>query len=182
MSKKFKNIPLLDEPTISKIFTNACVEGDLSTIKYILTSKKLFVRPHSFHLNEGLTNAALNGHLNIVEYLMYSEDLETNPNFNNYNYSNLQHMCQHKHFDVVDFLFKNNIFEPQRVFIEFHKNIEEPTELSHYLIEKCNVPINISIQSIIDRNPLISKIFIHRDLESDLKNNTADKPIKKHKL
>jgi hypothetical protein len=60
-----------------------CEEGDLESVKYVLTSKEL-----EYHANIGgfdnaaLSNACENGHLDIVKYLLTSTDLKENANIN----------------------------------------------------------------------------------------------------
>jgi hypothetical protein len=172
MSKNKKNIDLLDINSITDLFTKSCKKNDLPTVKYILTSRKLFIRPDAHDIYIGLLRAAEYGNLKIVDYLLFSKDLEKNPSFSHRDSAYVESISKQNQFHVLDFLLEHKIFNPEITFVDCHKYVEEPTPLTYYLVNKCNVTINGSIQEIIDRNPLIGKVFLNRELNKELE----DKP------
>lgn len=181
MSKNKRNLELLDKNTIRNILIDACRDNRLSMVKYILTSRKVFIKPDSHDVYMGLLYAAEHGNLKIVEYLLFSKDLEKNPSFSHRDSAYVEAISKQNQFHVLDFLLEKRIFDPEIAFVDCHKYVEVPTPLTYYLVNKCNVTINGAIQEIIDRNPLIGKLFLNRELNKELANK-LDVCNKKFKL
>jgi hypothetical protein len=184
MNKRFKNIDVLDQKEINKNFIDCCRNGDLAQIKYMFTSKDLFIKPDIYHTEEnydGITHAGANGHLDVVKYLMTSKDLEKNARFNIFYYDYLSLICEASQFHVADYLLKQNVFVPEIAFINTHEYATKPNLLSEYLIINCDIPITPSVKKIIDKSPLIAEMFNRRELHKELNNTLEVSDILKKK-
>ncbi len=62
---------------LNDCFIDACTNGDLEAVKYLLTSEELVINAQiNTQNNDGIFWATVNNHIDIVEYLLTSPDLE----------------------------------------------------------------------------------------------------------
>ena len=121
---------------------NACWKGDLTLVKYLLSSPDL--KEHAdIHANEGepLLNCSKNGHVNVMDYLLTSPELKEHATL----------YAKHEHIFRKSYFFENkDVFN----YLMFRLKIEKTKEIENYLI--------------VDGREDIIEIFNKRDLEIKL--------------
>ena len=189
MDKEDIKLAQLNQLTLNKAFLECCKTGDLDGVRYMLTCTNVKIRPDFTYPDnntghDGLSYAGLNGHLDIIKYLLFSPELKQNDFYGDPIYEYLQFICQNRHFHIVDFLVKKEIFDPFTVFTEirFHENKFE--ELANYLIINYDIPITPEIKKVIDRFSFIADIFEKRELNKELKQElkVSESPSNRFKL
>jgi ankyrin repeat protein len=108
---KFKNNKTMAElklEELNKKLKDACKQGDLDNVKYLLTSPDLVqhaqinIEPDDW--GAPLTIACENGHLHIVKYLLTSQELKKHANIKGEDGRALSEACVEGHLDVVKYL------------------------------------------------------------------------------
>lgn len=136
---------------INKAFINSCFNGDLPTVKYMLTSKqmtcdsKISLKDNQELLDEGMLEAAFSLKNDIVKYLLSSSELDKHANV---------HAMNDRIFRTTT---NNNI------------------ELLNYIIFELNVYKNKTILECLtsDKYSLANQLFKQRDIR-DLNNELND--------
>ncbi len=113
----------LTQTELNDQFLNACKDGSLDKVKYLLTSPdlKYHANIHSYDdyydpeiensptpQDEGLINACFCGHLDIVKYLLTSSELSEHVDINTGTGSPLVNACYKGHLDVVKYLLTSD--------------------------------------------------------------------------
>lgn len=188
MNKEDIRLIQFNQQTLDEAYLNCCHNGDLESIKYMLTSTDVLLRPDltyidDIHGYEGLTHAAINGHLDLVEYLLFSPELKINDSFSPHRINYLKLICQNGHLHVADFLLEKKIFNPETVFMRIISH-EKASELCKYLIFNCDIPITSEVDKVINGIPFIKELFEKRELNKELNKelNICKKINKKVKL
>lgn len=187
----YKNLSI-DE--INHEFTVACENGDLKTVKYLLTTPKL--KTHAYIHTEdyyGLRIACQNGYLEIVKYLLTSRDLTEHANIHVRDDFCLRHACANGHLDIVDYLLTSpEITATGETHANIHANKDcalkwacesEHLDIVQYLVFERNIPLTTEISEFLNNefndNPLggenVLKLFSTRDSYNNLKSTLPDK-------
>lgn len=99
---KYKDMSL---ETLENEVLQACEDGDLDALKYLLTSKELIVNPSpKCSDSTGLHNACEKGYLEIVKYLLASPELKEHSEIHSSDDWALQSACYYHHFEIVKYL------------------------------------------------------------------------------
>jgi len=181
-----EEISQLDQAGINELFIFCCKSGELRTIKYLFGSSNVSLRPDLDFAEDfynGLTYASANGHLNIVKYLLFEKKGEK-ASFDNFYQDYLSLTCEGKHFHIMDYLLEHKIFDPERAFVNTHQYLQEPNELTRYLVMNCDIPISSNVQEIMNKAPMIRAMFESRELNKELSKNlsVSNSEDKKFKL
>lgn len=100
----FKYIPLKYFDLHFKIF-DACKEGDLNTVEYLLTTKfLLFQTDINWRDDFFVTTASSNKHYDIVKFLLTSKKLKNHANIHAQDDVLLINACSNNNVDMVNFL------------------------------------------------------------------------------
>jgi ankyrin repeat protein len=180
-----KNYTKLSQNKLNKEFIDACENGHLEVVKYLLTSPELkkHVNIHVFN-DYGFRFACVNGHLNIVQYLLTSPDLKNHANIHSQNDLGFQWACGKGHIKIVQYLLTS-------VDLKDHANIHADDdygfkyvcsngqlELIKYFIFDMAIKKTKAIIKYLNEHPdeQIEKMFNIRELNDKLdKNLSSDK-------
>jgi ankyrin repeat protein len=97
---------------LNSAFCQACSNGNLDEVKYLLTSPEL--KEHAeihYYEDDALAEACWNGHLEIVKYLLTSPDLKEHSNLNDHENNNcdgLLNACGAGHLEIVKYLLTSS--------------------------------------------------------------------------
>ena len=95
----------LSQDELNQAFINACNDGKLEIVEYLLTSSKL-----NQHININVKNGAgfclacREGHLEIVKYLLTSPDLKEHADIHIEKNFGFKMAYKYSHFDIIKFL------------------------------------------------------------------------------
>lgn len=99
---KYKDMPL---ETLEYEVLQACEDGDLNALKYLLTSKELSINPSPQCCSDtGLHNACEKGYLEIVKYLLTSPELKEHADIHSSDDWALQGACEYNHLEIIKYL------------------------------------------------------------------------------
>jgi hypothetical protein len=138
---------------LNQAFINACNDGKLEIVKYLLTSSKL-----NQHININVNNGAgfclacREGHLEIVKYLLTSPDLKEHANIHIEKNFGFKMAYKYSHFDIITFLI-------------LEMNMEKTEHIEDFLRRNPNEEID-NMFTIIEL-----KTQLEKDLSSDDKIN-----------
>ncbi len=94
-----------DQNQLNKAFIDACKDGDLDVVQYLLTSSEL--QEHAdIHADDGggIMLACRNGHLDIIRYLLTSPELKEPPNIQHL-LTGIMLACINDNLTIVEYLF-----------------------------------------------------------------------------
>jgi hypothetical protein len=140
-------------------FTNACIEGDLDEVKYLVNSKELQFNVDIHLQNDGgFLLACSNGNLDIVKYMLTSPELKSHINIGTNDNMGFLNACFRNKMNVVAYLLtspelkehadihaqKDRAFQiacnnhnlELASFLIFDMNIEKTWHISRYMKEK----------------------------------------------
>ncbi len=189
----------MSQEELNSELLNACDNGDLEIISYVLTSPELNIHAN-IHYSEGLALfCGINQeNLEVVKYLLSSSELKEHASIQNKNNQALGISCYLANFELVKFLLSApELKEHADFFAEkahFFKLCceQESYEIIHYLIFEYNLEKTEDIQQYLNAYPSPSWTFLDKvrdmfemrdfkvKLENSLeeKNNTDNKKIK----
>ena len=154
--KKSKNIKIIK---INKVFfEEACVDGDLEAIIYILSENKN-INPE-INMFKALLFSCCLGHLNVVKYLLENSTkiCEEKIDIHLYNENLFTEACRNCHLDVVKYLWEYSKYK-----IDVHVDEDQPikhaymmqnTTILNYLL--CIGVYNSGIMNMIINNTGVS--------------------------
>lgn len=154
-SELYLNYVEMTEKEINQSFMNACRDGNLKAIKYLLTSSELNIKANiDFNDNQGIFLASLHGHLEIIDYLLTSKDL--------INHANIYAQQSLSIKTII-----NNVI-----------NTPETYPLFDYLVFNYKIELNEDIKEFFFEEPQYQefyKIILKRELDTILNENNKDK-------
>lgn len=90
---------------LNDYFIQACEDGELDKVKYLLTSPKLTKNVScSYRSEQALRNACKHGHLDIVQYLLTSPDLNKHANLHHDNDTPFVLACFSGNLNLIKYL------------------------------------------------------------------------------
>ncbi len=98
-----------DQEQLNDAFIDACRNGDLEIIRYLLTSSEL--KEHAdIHINDddGFHWACASGYLEIVRYLLTSPELKEHVDIHSENDGGFRWACEKGHLDIVRYLLTSS--------------------------------------------------------------------------
>ena len=138
----------LDQSKLDESFINACHDGNLDAVKYLLISDEL--KEHTdIHAYDdyGFRWACNNGLLEVVKYLLTSDELKEHADIHALNDYGFRWACNNEKIEVVKYLI-------------FDYNIEKTKAIINFLNENKGK----------DWEKEVSEMFASRDLKEDLSN------------
>ena len=101
----------MNQDELNQELLNACIQGQLDIIQYLLTSPELQEHLDIHYQDNSYRNALIwacyQGHLDIVQYLLTSPDLQDHANIyhqDNYGKNALMYACINGHLNIVEYL------------------------------------------------------------------------------
>lgn len=183
--KQFKD---KSKKELSMAFIQACHNGELGKVKYLLTSNELKENADIHYMGDvGFIAACDNGHIEIVKYLAISPELKEHANIHTINDFGFTVACDNGKINLVKYLLNSPELESN---LNVHTNFDAPfksaceknqLDVIHYLICDKNIKKTKEIQKFLIEGKFenIEKIFESRKLNKRLKNelysNNADK-------
>jgi hypothetical protein len=176
------------EHYITEYFKISCENGHLKTVEYL--SKDLHVQRSNpaILFSIGLTNAAKDGRLNIIKYLLkefkylLNEDVIKNGNLTNT-------ACEYGEVPILKYLHSINVLHNDNIHehsdCHFRAAYENNNfDVVKYLIFDLNLDKTDDIAAILKEKPNkeIEKMFMMRDLNSNLKSEMSINQEKNKKL
>lgn len=148
---------LLGNTEMDDWFIDACGEGNLDTVKYLLTSKELSVHAniHARH-DDGLIAACAGGYLPLVRFLLTSSQLRERANLHAKDDDAFIWACKIDNPDLlVFFLYECNFQLKPNVLAKLNEKIGDPKKIDN-----------------------VFKLVARRDLYRKLNNAMKDKDTK----
>lgn len=132
----------LNKDDLSSWLDQACQEGDLSLVRYLLTSNELKIKPNvhgaveftnhqgTYYDEQPLYYAVSNNRIEIVKYLLTSKELKEHANIR-YSHDHLLVVAaRHGHIEMLDFLLSGkSIDNPELTITVFSQMGEYPEAL-----------------------------------------------------
>lgn len=188
--EKYKNASLDD---LNKDLVNACIEGELEIVQYLLSSTDL--KQHADINDEdclAFCFACSTGNLDIVKYMLTSPELKIHVNINAKEGEPLSWACENGQLEVVKYLLSSSDLKEHanlhinndNPFAAAHMNYHD--DITNFLIFGCNIERNNNIRRILAEKPdeQIDSWFklrdLNKELNSDLINHESN--LKKPKL
>lgn len=109
-----EKIKLLRLERLNSSLISACEDGDLETVKIVLTSENLDLHADvlghvgsviNYNLKFPLSAACKEGHLEIVKYLLTSPDLKQHADVEQFQYYAVFEACTYGHLDIIKYFF-----------------------------------------------------------------------------
>ena len=159
LKEKYKKY---NKEQLNKQFINACRDGRLEIVKYLLTSAEL-TEHANIHAKDdlGFIWACIKGPLEVVQYLITSDELTEHVDIHARNDFGFIWACENGHLEVVKCLI-------------IDMNIEKTIHIEKYLTEnKDNKTVRKSIE-------LFNTRALHHQLNENIKDNKEK--VKKVKI
>jgi ankyrin repeat protein len=95
---------------INKEFIDACVSGDINTVKYLLCSPELEERADiNFDSCDGLFFAVINNHIELVKFLLTSSELSKHADMSKKSSNDsFVAACSNGHIEILNFFLKTD--------------------------------------------------------------------------
>lgn len=108
----------------------ACVNGDLTKVKYLLTSKDLKRHADIKAVDSlGFCQACLNGHINIVKYMLFDEELINHVTIHAKGKLGFKLASLQNHHELINFfIFEMKIRKTKSIEIFLQKNPNEQVQ------------------------------------------------------
>lgn len=143
------NIQKMNQEQLNDEFINQCRDGDIETIKYLLTSPDLEKHAEIHSKNDfGIMNACVHQKLKIVDYLLKSSELKEHANIHVRNDVIFKNACHHNRWNIIEYF----IFDYQ---------IDKTKEIEKYLVKQNK----INILNMFDKRELEKRI--QKDLQKN---------------
>ena len=157
LKEKYKK---LNKEELNNQFINACRDGHLEVVKYLLTSPKLKKHANIHEEKDsGFRWACEKGRLEVVKYLLTSAELTEHADIHAINDLGFIWACEKGHLEVVKCLI-------------IDMNIDKTKHIEKYLNKKTD---NKTVQQAIE-------LFNTRDLHHQLNKNIKDNKEKVRKI
>lgn len=151
----------LNQGQLNKKYHQACLNGYIKVVKYLLTSSELTLHAKICQNNYyGFRLACEGGHLNIMQYLLTSPELLKHADIHANNDLGFIAACEFERIDIVKYLV-------------FQQHIPLTVYIQKFLTESKN-------QNAYD-NEKILKLFEIRDTYLDLNNSLSHKVKNEYK-
>ncbi len=145
----YKRFNKLEDFEIDEEFTNACYDGDLDVVQYLLKTPEFEINIIQECINHGFFKACQNGKLSVVRYLLTDPDLYENANIHASEDNGLNWACSEGHLELVKYLLTS----PE---LKEHANIHAPNifmracsdghvEVVRYLLTSSDLKENANI-------------------------------------
>jgi hypothetical protein len=174
MSDLFNLFDGCDIWLLNDYFIQACEDGELDKVKYLLTSPNLAENVSiSYKSDQALRNACKHGHLDIVKYLLTSSDLSIHANLHHDHDTSFVLACYSGNLDLVKYLLTSEE-------LSSHPNIhtiymDSPDYALTLACQKGYIEI---VKYLVSSNELTEHANIHADddrpLLSSYKNGHLD--------
>lgn len=187
----YKEFGELNQFKLNTCLTSACEKGDLETVRFLLTSKKLKSNSDIRYFDYmGFISACTYGKLEVVRYLLTSTELKEHADINAQNDFAIRSTCNTKHLEIIKYLLTS----PE---LKKHANIHasnddafknayiaENYNVLQYLILDFKIERTHEIDNFIKENPNedIEKIFAMRNLNKSLNKELAQNEVVGKKL
>ena len=192
LKEKYKK---LNQEELNEQFIDACAQGQLEIIKYLLTSAELTEHADIHAENDlGFRNACYQGHLEIVKYLLTSAELTEHADIHSRNDLGFRSACLAGHLEIVKYLLTS----PE---LTEHANIHAENDLGFiwacrygrlevvkYLIIDMNIEKTTHIEKYLNENKdnktvkQAIEMLNNRDLYQKLNENIKDNKEKVKKI
>lgn len=131
----------LSAEKINHAFIDACHDGNLNEVRYLLTSTDLKNNANIHYYDDsGLSDACWHGHLHVAKYLLTSPELIEHANLNNHeekNCGSLLNACGAGHFEIVQYLLTSpELKEHAFINASFMPPLDAACESGHFEIVK----------------------------------------------
>jgi ankyrin repeat protein len=158
---KYKNF---SQKKLNIAFNEACVNGNLDEVRYLLTSTEL--KEHAdihFNNDNGLSDACWEGHLEIVKYLLTSPELTEHAFINDHqekDSNGLLNACGAGHLEIVKYLLTSpELKEHSIINWQFMPPIGVACEEGHLKVVKYLLTSpELKEHSVLDIYTLVSAI------------------------
>ena len=178
INEKKLELKKMDQENLSSELINACYDGNLELVKYVLTSPELKVHSDIHAQNDdAFIWSCSKGHLAIVQYLLISPELKEHADIHAVGDDGLKYACGNGHIDIVKYLLSlpdlkdnTNIFTKENGDGFINACLNKHTEVIKYLIFDHNIEKTIYIDNYLVENKRkdILNMFDKRELESKL--------------
>jgi hypothetical protein len=189
----YKEYSQLNQFKINTAFTEACGNGELDKVRFLLTSNRLSFHADIHYFNDmGFVSACLYRKFNIVKYLLTSSELKENANINAQDDFAIRGLCNYSDVDIIKYLLTSSELKTHSnihaQYDDAFKNayIAQHFNVLQYLILDFKIERTEEINQFMIENPNkeIEEMFKKRELKESLEKgldyNTAI--IKKNKL
>jgi ankyrin repeat protein len=165
------------ELKLNTSLTNACEQGDLEKVKFLLTSTRLSNHANVNYFDSiGFICACIYGQLEVVRYLLTSPELKEHANINVQNNLAIKRVCFTSHVDVIKYLLTSSELS---IHADIHADADDAFKNAYiaqhhnvlqYLILEFKIQRTEEIDKFIKENPNeeIEKMFVLRELNDSL--------------
>lgn len=180
-------------------FIEACQEGNIDLVKFLLTSPEDIPQWADIHAqnDDALIIACLDGHYEIVEFLLMSSQLKEHIKANTQENDGFYWACQSKHFDICKLLLSSQLENSVELWQVQDKALQDAMAqqnaevidflVNDLLVEKTDfIDVIISEKSLLPKKMIehLKQSFAKRDLRDNLNKflNVSESKINKIKL
>ena len=156
LKEKYKK---LNQEELNDQFIDACENGQLEVVKYLLTSAELTEHADIHAQNDsGFSWACAQGHLEVVKYLLTSPELTEHADIHAGNDEGFKWACRYGHLEVIKYLIIDmNIDKTIHIETYLNKNqdnkcVKEAIEL--FKIREFNQKLNANLEHKEKNNKL----------------------------
>lgn len=186
LTKQYKEkLQTLDGEKLHNEFHNACGNGMLNTIKYILTSNQVKSFDIDVENNDDKTNglgyAAVCDKVEVIKYLLTSPDLEVKANIKNA----IKYACLYGSLNSLKYLLEYNNNNENDIYFKKNEeykglnaaNYSNNQEIIEYLILIYKMDYSKQVEKICLENKRLQNMFDRRKL-----NEVLNKDLNEHNL
>lgn len=163
---KKHNISIMNKNSLNQTYIQACEQGDLELIKFVLTSKELKKHADPYLLNDScLSIACKNNYIEIVQYFLTTNELERIFNIHADNEKPLLTACSYGNNDIVQYLLTSKELKEHATLNKNNNKI---------LIAVCKSENINLLDYLLTSSDLVSHLIIDKKIIPKLIKTTLD--------